>query len=148
MHADATGRHESGGQSVNTCTFINDAKEESIETILQLADLKKTGNCRLLVVSGCLPQRYRDELGVVKLATHGDDLSVQRLGAREVALHPIQLRDGIGGAGKLVRIADLRRSFSERSGGPTEFLIYYRASNCLECGDVDFEALCGEKPCM
>jgi len=47
---------------VNTCTFINDAKEESIETILQLADLKKTGNCRLLVVSGCLPQRYRDEL--------------------------------------------------------------------------------------
>jgi len=47
---------------VNTCTFINDAKEESIETILQLADLKTTGNCRLLVVSGCLPQRYRDEL--------------------------------------------------------------------------------------
>lgn len=47
---------------VNTCTFINDAKEESIETILNLADLKKNGNCRLLVVTGCLPQRYREEL--------------------------------------------------------------------------------------
>ena len=47
---------------VNTCSFINDAKEESIETILSLADFKKTGRCRLLVVSGCLPQRYREEL--------------------------------------------------------------------------------------
>ena len=47
---------------VNTCTFINDAKEESIETILTLADLKKNGRCRMLVVTGCLPQRYREEL--------------------------------------------------------------------------------------
>ena len=43
---------------VNTCAFINDAKEESIETILEVADYKKKGRCRLLVVSGCLPQRY------------------------------------------------------------------------------------------
>ena len=47
---------------VNTCSFIQDAKEESVETILEVADHKKTGNCKLLVVSGCLPQRYRDEL--------------------------------------------------------------------------------------
>jgi ribosomal protein S12 methylthiotransferase len=47
---------------VNTCSFIKEAKEESVETILDVADYKKTGNCRLLVVSGCLPQRYRDEL--------------------------------------------------------------------------------------
>ncbi len=47
---------------VNTCAFINDAKEESIETILEVADYKKQGRCRLLVVSGCLPQRYREEL--------------------------------------------------------------------------------------
>ncbi|PLY00820.1 MAG: 30S ribosomal protein S12 methylthiotransferase RimO [Desulfuromonas sp.] len=49
---------------VNTCTFINDAKEESIETILDLADLKVRGRCRMLVVTGCLPQRYREELQV------------------------------------------------------------------------------------
>ena len=47
---------------VNTCAFINDAKEESVETILDAADYKQSGRCRLLVVSGCLPQRYREEL--------------------------------------------------------------------------------------
>ncbi|MDO3378395.1 30S ribosomal protein S12 methylthiotransferase RimO [Geoalkalibacter halelectricus] len=47
---------------VNTCSFIQDAQEESVDTILEVADHKKTGRCRLLVVTGCLPQRYRDEL--------------------------------------------------------------------------------------
>ncbi|WP_221252609.1 30S ribosomal protein S12 methylthiotransferase RimO [Desulfuromonas versatilis] len=47
---------------VNTCSFIKEAKEESVETILEVADFKKNGNCRKLVVSGCLPQRYQDEL--------------------------------------------------------------------------------------
>ena len=40
----------------------SDAKEESVETILEVADYKKSGRCRLLVVTGCLPQRYREEL--------------------------------------------------------------------------------------
>ncbi len=47
---------------VNTCSFINDAKEESIDTILEVADYKQNGNCRLLVVTGCMPQRYKAEL--------------------------------------------------------------------------------------
>lgn len=47
---------------VNTCSFINDAKEESIDTILEVADYKQEGNCRLLVVTGCMPQRYKEEL--------------------------------------------------------------------------------------
>lgn len=47
---------------VNTCSFIKEAKEESVETILEVADYKKNGRCRLLVVTGCLPQRYREEL--------------------------------------------------------------------------------------
>ncbi|RJP56973.1 MAG: 30S ribosomal protein S12 methylthiotransferase RimO [Deltaproteobacteria bacterium] len=47
---------------VNTCSFVKEAKEESIETILELAEFKKKGNCRLLVVTGCLPQRYQDVL--------------------------------------------------------------------------------------
>ena len=47
---------------VNTCGFIGPAKEESINTILEMAEYKKTGRCRLLVVSGCLAQRYEEEL--------------------------------------------------------------------------------------
>ncbi len=47
---------------VNTCCFINDAKEESINTILEMAELKKSGGIRALIVTGCLAQRYRDEI--------------------------------------------------------------------------------------
>jgi ribosomal protein S12 methylthiotransferase len=47
---------------VNTCAFIDSAKEESINTILELAEYKKTGACKRLVVTGCLGERYRDEL--------------------------------------------------------------------------------------
>ena len=47
---------------VNTCGFITSAKEESINTILDLAEYKKTGSCRLLIVTGCLAQRYEQDL--------------------------------------------------------------------------------------
>ena len=47
---------------VNTCAFIESAKEESITTILNLSEYKTTGNCRALIVAGCLGQRYRQEL--------------------------------------------------------------------------------------
>ncbi len=47
---------------VNTCGFIGPAKEEAIDTILEMARYKQTGNCRLLVVSGCLAQRYGQAL--------------------------------------------------------------------------------------
>lgn len=47
---------------VNTCGFITPAKEESIQTILEMAAYKQTGKCRLLVATGCLTQRYRQEL--------------------------------------------------------------------------------------
>ena len=47
---------------VNTCGFIDSAKKESIDTILEMADLKSTGNCKKLVVAGCLAERYRDEI--------------------------------------------------------------------------------------
>ena len=43
---------------VNTCGFIESAREESIDTILELAQYKKTGRCRLLIATGCLVQRY------------------------------------------------------------------------------------------
>jgi ribosomal protein S12 methylthiotransferase len=47
---------------VNTCSFIQSAAEESIDTIVDLAGYKKTGSCRRLVVTGCLPERYRDQI--------------------------------------------------------------------------------------
>ena len=47
---------------VNTCAFIDRAKQESIDAILEMAQLKKDGNCTRLVVTGCLAERYRDEL--------------------------------------------------------------------------------------
>ena len=47
---------------VNTCAFIDKAKQESIDTILEMAEHKKTGACKRLVVTGCLAERYRDEL--------------------------------------------------------------------------------------
>jgi ribosomal protein S12 methylthiotransferase len=47
---------------VNTCAFIDSAKQESINAILEMAQHKKTGRCRRLVVTGCLAERYRDEL--------------------------------------------------------------------------------------
>jgi ribosomal protein S12 methylthiotransferase len=47
---------------VNTCAFIDSAKQESIDAILEMAQLKISGNCSRLVVTGCLGERYRDEL--------------------------------------------------------------------------------------
>ena len=47
---------------VNTCCFINDAKQESIDTILELAELRKSGKLRALIVAGCLGQRYKEEI--------------------------------------------------------------------------------------
>jgi ribosomal protein S12 methylthiotransferase len=47
---------------VNTCGFIESAKEESIEAVLEAGRMKKQGKCRALIVAGCLAQRYRDEL--------------------------------------------------------------------------------------
>ena len=47
---------------VNTCAFIDSAKQESIDAILEMAQLKKSGNCSRLVVTGCLGERYREEL--------------------------------------------------------------------------------------
>lgn len=47
---------------VNTCCFIGDAKEESIQTLLEMGRMKETGNCKVLIAAGCLAQRYRDEV--------------------------------------------------------------------------------------
>ena len=47
---------------VNTCSFIGDSRRESVNTILELARYKSVGSCKRLIVTGCLPQRYREDL--------------------------------------------------------------------------------------
>ena len=47
---------------VNTCCFIGDAKEESVNTILEMAEKKKAGTCKVLIVTGCMAQRYKKEI--------------------------------------------------------------------------------------
>ena len=47
---------------INTCAFINDAKEESINTIIEMGQYKETGCCKALIVTGCLAQRYADDI--------------------------------------------------------------------------------------
>jgi len=76
---------------VNTCAFIDRAREESIDTILELAKLKKRGSCRALIVTGCLTQRY------------GGDI-----------LKEMPEVDGILGTSNLARIVDLVRQAAGR----------------------------------
>lgn len=47
---------------INTCSFIHDAKEESIQSILEMAEYRKSGSCKALIVTGCLAQRYQKEI--------------------------------------------------------------------------------------
>src|SRR5262245_62562328 len=47
---------------VNTCGFVEESKKESIEKIFEMAELKRSGNCKLLVATGCLTQRYSKDL--------------------------------------------------------------------------------------
>ena len=62
---------------VNTCCFIHDAKEESIQSILEMAKYKETGKLKGLIVTGCLAERYKHE--ILKEIPEVDDLLEQRL---------------------------------------------------------------------
>jgi len=59
-----TGDRDTQSVLINTCGFIHDAKAESIEKILEFADLKKKGKISKLLVTGCLSERYREELAI------------------------------------------------------------------------------------
>ena len=64
---------------INTCCFINDAKEESINTILEMAELKKSGKMKALLVAGCLAQRYKEEIQEAIIGTTAIDSIVEAL---------------------------------------------------------------------
>jgi ribosomal protein S12 methylthiotransferase len=88
---------------VNTCSFIQASKEESIETILEMADHKEHGRCKVLVASGCLPQRYSKELE-----------------------HEMPEVDLFIGTGQYHRITELLKSHGEalREGAPMPKRVY------------------------
>ncbi len=72
--------NEADAVIVNTCCFISDAKQESINTLLEMAELRKEGRIKALIATGCLAQRYRDEIrkeipevdALVGIASTGD----------------------------------------------------------------------------
>lgn len=77
---------------INTCAFISDAREESINTIIEMGRLKKTGRLKKLIVAGCLSQRYKDEImkelpeiDVIIGATNYDKI-VEAIGTDEDAI--------------------------------------------------------------
>jgi ribosomal protein S12 methylthiotransferase len=72
---------------INTCGFVEEAKQESIDAIIEYGALKKTGSCRVLIAAGCLAQRYQGEL-----------------------LKELPELDGVVGTGEIGRIADICRS--------------------------------------
>lgn len=61
-HEIVNSEEEAEGVIINTCCFIGDAKEESVRNILEMAELKKSGKISFLAVTGCMAQRYRDEI--------------------------------------------------------------------------------------
>jgi len=88
---------------VNTCCFIDDAKTESIDTILEMAEYKEIGNCKYLFVAGCLSERYRDEIlvqlpevdGYIGTADPGEilDLIKEHISEKENCPHLSQVRE-------------------------------------------------------
>ena len=61
-HEITNDEHEAEAVVINTCAFIKDAQEESINTIIEYGELKKTGSLKKLIVTGCLSQRYKDDI--------------------------------------------------------------------------------------
>ena len=61
-HKIVDSEEEADAIVINTCCFIHDAKEESVNTILEMAEYKKSGTCKALIVTGCMAQRYKEEI--------------------------------------------------------------------------------------
>ena len=85
---------------VNTCCFIGDAKEESINTLLDMAELKKSGQLKALIASGCLAQRYKEEIqkeipevdaliGTMSVSSIADTLDAVLAGKKENTFMPL-----------------------------------------------------------
>ncbi len=90
---------------VNTCGFIDKAKQESIDTIIELGEYKKTGRCKILIATGCLTERYREEL-----------------------LKELPELDAIVGTGDFPKIADLCRVLLGRKNSSSPIPVQWTGS--------------------
>jgi ribosomal protein S12 methylthiotransferase len=111
---------------VNTCAFIDKAKQESVDAILEMAEFKKTGACQTLVVAGCLAERYRDELKAQIpeidhiLGTGDVPAIVQALGGPAApASRPNGIIQVLRSNGEVVVPAELKSRPTERPTLPT-----------------------------
>ena len=117
---------EADAMIINTCAFIDSAKSEAIDNILECAELKKTGKLKTLLVAGCLPQRYKEELmaelpevdGII--GTGAYDEIVKALEQAEAGEKPLLLGDlnaPVSEAGRIVSTGP-----SSATGSMTAFM--------------------------
>ncbi len=88
---------------VNTCGFIDEAKKESIETILHLCELKKKGKLKAVVVLGCLAQRHGEELRK-EISEVDAIIGTNNFGDLAKVLEPLRLRQGSGATSKVFKV--------------------------------------------
>lgn len=117
---------------VNTCGFISSAKEESINTILDMAEYKKSGRCKLLIVTGCLSQRYPDDL--LKEIPEIDLL----LGVNQYASLPDAIQKALGGSRSCLCKDDFRYFEHDRVQTTPFYYAYIRigegcSNRCTFC---------------
>ena len=117
---------------VNTCCFIGDAKEESINTLLEMASYKETAKCKLLVAAGCLAQRYHKEIQTeipevaIIVGTMGHENLADTIGGR-VKEHP-------EGVGPLQNIDYLPTPLTNRDSMSGGYYAYLKiAEGCDKC---------------
>jgi ribosomal protein S12 methylthiotransferase len=135
---------------VNTCAFIDKAKQESIDTILEMAEHKKTGACQRLVVTGCLAERYRDELreqipeidavlgtGEVPEIVNGDRAPDSGFGIRTIRFTLRSNGEQVGTSDQepgpsdeFTRPTTLRRQHARSAGTPRHYAYVKIAEGC------------------
>lgn len=115
---------------VNTCCFIGDAKEESINTLIEMGGYKE-GRCKLLVAAGCLAQRYHNE---IKEDIHEVDLIVGTMGYEDLSE---KINEALGGKGVLESLKDidyLPTPLTDRDSMSGGYYAYLKiAEGCDKC---------------
>lgn len=116
---------------VNTCCFIGDAKQESIESLLELAKYKESGKCRLLVAAGCLAQRYHEE---IKTEIPEVDVIVGTMGYEDLAQTIRRALEEQGVVESLKDINYLPEPLTDRDSSAGGYYAYLKiAEGCDKC---------------
>lgn len=107
-HTFTDEEREAEAMIINTCCFIGDAKEESVSTILEMAEYKKEGSLKTLIVTGCMAQRYKEEIlteipevdGILGTSSYDEIVSVldqARKGEKAQCFHDVSALPHVGG---------------------------------------------------